>query len=241
MVDDLCSKLHSATKGWDTKWYRGAKNPSHQLVPKIFRNIDHANREGYLAVEFRRRAHARLKEISTPFDWLCAMQHFGIPTRILDWTESLPVALYFAVRPLGFMEIVPTVWVLDPFRLYAESFKKAKKEIIPIPEFDSVEANCDLAFDEWDGKLLKNATELPLPVAPNFIFERLALQNGAFTLHGKSQLALEKLLDQAGEPMLYKFVARETALTEIYRSLDLLIPSDDAVFPDLEGLKEQIV
>jgi hypothetical protein len=94
-IDELCSLIAKATKGWDTRWYRGAKNPSYNLLPKLFRDPEIQKREGYISVEFRRRARPHLEGIQSPFEWLCAMQHYGFPTRLLDWSESLPMALYF--------------------------------------------------------------------------------------------------------------------------------------------------
>lgn len=32
------------------------------------------------------------------FEWLCLMQHYDLPTRLLDWTENILIALYFAVN-----------------------------------------------------------------------------------------------------------------------------------------------
>src|SRR4051812_39400415 len=100
-IDELCRLIHTHTDGWDTKWYRGSKNPIYPLLPKLFRDPSTAKREGYMAVEFRRRARPHLEGLTSPFDWLCAMQHYAVPTRLLDWSESLSVALCFTVRPVG--------------------------------------------------------------------------------------------------------------------------------------------
>ena len=151
--------MMSAT--WDTCWFRGCTSPDYALSPTLFREQTLKNREGYLSVEFRRRAHRRMPGLSSRFDWLCAMQHHGLPTRLLDWTESLSVATYFSIGDVDWHLVRPTIWMLDPFDLSSMTEDDSN---IPIATDVRVDANADLAFcDDWD-QSAKRVSELPLPV-----------------------------------------------------------------------------
>lgn len=57
----------------------------------------------------------------TTFEWLTLMQHYKAPTRVLDWSESLLIGLYFAVsqdqnKPQS-PETDGALWILNPDRL----------------------------------------------------------------------------------------------------------------------------
>jgi hypothetical protein len=238
-IDELTQIIREHTAGWDTRWYRGTKSPYYSLLPKVLRDSQLQKREGYIAVEFRRRARAKLSGVDTPFEWLCAMQHFGIPTRLLDWSESLAVALFFTTYPIGRDLLAPTIWVLNPFELI--DLSAPGDEIIPIAEHLIVTANADIAFNECLEADAKQQTKLPIPVAPDFIFERLSAQNGCFTIHGTETAPLEQCIPDHKRGMLLKLVARIDNLSKIYDSIDLLKPSSDAIFPDVEGLSDYIV
>jgi FRG domain len=186
-IDELTSLVERATKGWDTRWYRGTKTPEYKLLPKLFRDPSLKKREGYISVEFRRRARPHLQDVRTPFEWLCAMQHYGFPTRLLDWSESLAVALYFTVRPIGTDLKAPTIWVLDPFLLHDLASGPLDSPVIPIATDLEVISNADIAFGDDAEKSAKTTTRFPLPVIPDFMFNRLATQNGAFTIHGRHE------------------------------------------------------
>ena len=167
------------------------------------------------------------------------MQHFGLPTRLLDWSESLSVALYCTVLPFGLDVVAPTVWVLDPFELVRLS--DPKYGAIPIASSDNIMANADIAFEELAAAMDKKRTAYPLPVAPDFIFPRLAAQNGTFTIHGTDNRSIEEVVPPKKQQMLRKFVARKSALKAIYDCIDLVRPSSDAMFPDIEGMREYVV
>ena len=106
-------------------WFRGLNQAHYGLVPKIMRSgksIEEVlNREARLMTRFRQRSLAYWPDGYPQNNWehLFAMQHFGLPTRLLDWSENLFVATYFAsiepkdVGPI-FSGDCPVVWCFDP-------------------------------------------------------------------------------------------------------------------------------
>jgi uncharacterized protein (DUF433 family) len=92
-----------------TGWvFRGLADSNHSLEPAIERQTHHKDLswlafERLVSLEFKSHARMHLGASLVPdsrdeFTWLAQMQHYGIPTRLLDFTYSPFVALYFAIR-----------------------------------------------------------------------------------------------------------------------------------------------
>jgi len=78
-------------------WFRG-QSRNWELKPKVFRTRpNQLHDEGNLFAHCQIRLPDYHNRCRTKFDWLCLMQHYAVPSRLLDWSESLLIALYFAV------------------------------------------------------------------------------------------------------------------------------------------------
>ncbi len=78
-------------------FYRGHGCLNYQLIPKVFRSKKHLENEHNLYKEIQVRNADRFLTGSGRLELLTTMQHYGLPTRLLDITASPLVALYFAV------------------------------------------------------------------------------------------------------------------------------------------------
>ena len=116
-------------------WFRGTKRVCYGLSPSLFRQA----RCGPLHKECKKlgngrppmydetsmvkhfrlhNAEMRTQQKST-FEWLCLMQHYGMPTRVLDWGENILTALYFVVCKENGDDVDcdGALWVLNAGRL----------------------------------------------------------------------------------------------------------------------------
>ena len=164
-------------------WYQGiTDNSSHKLVPSLFQHPTGQQREADLFAKYKQIASRVLEDRHGDWEYLFDMQHYGLPTRLLDWTEVLGNAVFFALSNKEHK--TAAVYVLNPVALNELS----GKQNIPVV---SDEKDFEYRRLYWENYPVRPA--LPLAVDPPFQNPRIQAQRGKFTLHGNDELPLEIL------------------------------------------------
>ena len=241
------------------KWFRGAGNASHSLVPSLYRHPSCKDVAKLIEQEYE--IIERFKQRSIPFvhrptvfsddwDYLFVMQHFGVPTRLLDWTESPFVALYFALTSakVSFVGGQPIyendacVWVLRP-----GAWNNTSLSNVGPPEgvFSSKDSELN-AFKPKKDSVLKGTVPVAMYGLHNS--ERIVAQRGAFVIFGNIMLGMEETFLEPNskngtyfpQEALIKINIPKENIPELLNKLSFLGITDSSIFPDLEGLAKEI-
>lgn len=220
-------------------WFRGCRDSRFPLTPGAYRfTADKYDEHQHLVYVVQEGpAYANVGSL---MDWstyyLC--QHHGSPTRLLDWTESLPSALFFALHDAQKADR-PCVWILDPAALNKAA---AGYEGVISPENNApVDAWLPNRIREpqpivqaWGQGTLNN--DLPLAIIPRKTNERIVAQQGMFTVHGRSRDALQLFVSTKTSKPPHTLARIDLNLNDRQRwmsDLDMLGTRRHTVFPEL--------
>lgn len=81
----------------NTLLFRGHSSKSFELIPSLYRENSHYVNEDLMYKETYMNAYDQFTSAKNHLEKLTIMQHYGLPTRLLDLTRNPLVALYFAV------------------------------------------------------------------------------------------------------------------------------------------------
>lgn len=215
-------------------WFRGQRKASWLLEPNIFR-LDMVEQEDEIRAEFQRRAPQFMTE-SVPADfwgWYFLMQHYGAPTRLLDWTDSALVALFFALNSEA-KEADDSedaaVWMLDPWWLNKQVLDH---ESLLLPDFAAAGRYLAAPYEDI------NKPSGPAAIDPPFIARRVAVQRSHFTIFGSSRKGLTRFEKDDSARLIKIRIAREAA-PRIRADLGTLGITDATIYPDLRGLADEL-
>lgn len=233
-------------------WFRGIKSESYALVPKLHRDAPD--------VEVVRRRETRLlarfAERSMPFwtpgyprdDWafLFSMQHYGAPTRLLDWSENLLVAAYFCSLAYESGEERdragdgrPAIWAFEPVRWNSLVLAHIDADL-------GILTTSDPEIKNWEPRStedLSAARRHKQPIALYGIHNspRIVAQRGTFTIAGTMLEPLEQIANDKypTEKLLTKYVFTGYR-GDLAGELQAVGVQKSMIFPDLQSLSEEI-
>ncbi|WP_083518386.1 FRG domain-containing protein [Dechloromonas denitrificans] len=199
--------------------------------------------EDYFISEFRARAHHYVSRDMLPktkLGWLSLMQHHGVPTRLIDFTEAPFIALFFAFDGHGGAGNDAAVWAFDFSKIDNDSFDYLKRFGRLSEDYEWVKSNRDEAFDKYvDG----NSHELLWVTEPDLHNLRLENQKGTFLLSGKLDKAAMDYLEEGTSDC--KAVAKKLVIpgcfrSEVFRLLNSMGIDNRRIYPGLDGLAKDV-
>lgn len=241
-VEDFIARVRVDSLEWPHVWFRGEPGGVNTpLLPRLYRAREDGTQhnENKLLQAFRMRAPifaaGSCPERSAVDQWLFLAQHVGLPTRLLDWSESALVGLYFAL-----LEIKPIVWMLDPMELNRLSVADPSmvKDEFPLSWFKGSDDRPNQGSINIRGAWQHDSlgADFPIAIRPTIIHPRMSVQRSCFTVHGKNKSSLTDQVPQ----LLTRFEIEPTERVAMQKHLYLLGISHSTVWPDLDGLAKEL-
>lgn len=228
-VADLLDFARAAERDFgEVAWFRGHACKAWTLVPSAHRR--HPSLEAQFSQHFRLLAPSisdRCPPHADTTAWLPLMRHYGLPTRLLDWSESVLVATYFALDGMNHEPSV--VWALAPGALNSQSLGR----FIPFLVDERVKP---LVSDAFGTRVGHTAPEYLAALAPR-TDRRMAAQLGNYTIHGTRE-PLEQ--NASNEAYLRRITISSSAIPRIRSELHLAGVRTSILFPDLSSLAREI-
>ena len=216
--------------------YRGAADKNWQLVPSLNRVCGHdLTLEQSVFRSFRKYGYADLAQYEGFWQLLPVAQHYGLPTRLLDWSYSPLVAAHFATEDIDAYDCDGAIWCVDaaemkknlPVRL-RNRLDAARSNIFSIGMLEKEMRNFE------DMRALSDKP-FALLFEPAFMLDRIANQYALFSVVSDPAVMLSEILDQQKIDCYKIIIPREVKL-EIRDKLDYINVSERMLYPGLDGI-----
>jgi hypothetical protein len=215
-------------------WCRGQSNFAWAIKPKLYRDdftptneYDRHRIESHLSLDFKALAVSNLTGHESEQELYFLQQHFGMRTRLIDWTSNPLIALWFAVESLsnddgGF-------YIMDVYQMRG------------LPEFFGIAT----PEHEYFTKSLKSIREFAFPgdfhssifpIRPGHKSQRIRHQQSFFTFHVPGQ----PVLTHAENPTLRCFKVPADAKKQILDTLRILGIDSYFVYGGIEKLSTEL-
>jgi len=265
-VRELLDKVQQDTSDWNCvghvrPWFRGQADAGEPPLPSVLRTRT-VNGETLGYDEFHMITMFRLKapafgptpETSRLDKWLFLMQHHGLPTRLLDWTESPLVACFFAVeaaldrpKPKYCDAANMALWVIHPIEL--NRITDSRLDDFPNTwvagrwALENIKKAFGTALELKHKGHRYVPSEYPLAIQPSTVASRVAVQRSCFTVHGENNADFEALLRNTPlvkKGFFRKYVIPRSRARAIMSELEQLGVSYSNVYPDFDGLGKEL-
>ena len=213
-LDSFIAKLETIPEKTNVL-FRGHPNINYGIQPSLFRTQKYYKNEYMMYQELVIRCPEYFSSCHSHLDFLVKMQHYGLPTRLLDFTFNPLIALYFACENQSDTgEII--IYTVSNRELFYEkdekavilsclpmlSYKKQKQLFYSLLDKKiSTNAQKEL-IDEirierpsFSRRLLISDIRMPIFVKPSRNNIRIAHQEGAFLLWGLDTVHYDNTVD----------------------------------------------
>jgi hypothetical protein len=197
-------------------------------LPSLPREANWEDKEKVLFREFSATASRFFDKRSNDWEVLFDMQHYWIPTRLLDWTTVMGVAIAFILHGDYTDEADSALFILDPVALNRLS---GRDDVISVPE--------DKTFDYkglyWEHRPIM--IERPIAIRPTQrLSDRIRAQKGTFTVFGTAAANFEEAASQCYRRVILPVTAKQEAREFLkWANLD-----EFTIYPDIVGMANHI-
>ena len=215
--------------------FRGLSDASYRLETRLIRlGGAYAELERHLLRNFRKYAHRDFLDSDSVWHWMAVAQHYGLPTRFLDWTHSPYVALHFATSDIDKFDCDGCIWAVNYAKAHLmlpHEFKRVLMgegaSVFTVEMLSKAVTSLD-ALDTFGHRLT-------LFVEPPSLDERIVNQFALFSLVSDPAAVLDDWL--TGHPDLWwRIIIPAHLKWEIRDKLDQANITERVLFPGLDGL-----